>query len=153
MLVAVAVIRAKRLWSFQVLSGLEEELNPTSLSDTATPELATLPSTPRALQVYTVPAGKRAIIRSITTCLETSPAGGAEPTGDYYLNLPTNPHTQVMLLRVWFVDHTTQLAVPVITHVWNGQAVLHAGEGITLAHSHAGIVHTHGSGHELNELT
>lgn len=141
----MAVIRAKRLW-------LMDSLGPTvgAVPVTEVDEHGLIEER-ASTTLYTVPAGKRAILRHASFTLTATPAGGAEPTMNLKLrDAVTNKN--LIVYWFWFVEHGSNIAVWRLWTGWNGQLVMHAGDIISLSHTFAGTLHTSGSGHELNEL-
>lgn len=140
----MAVIRAKRLWVL-TLAGARDV--PVEL-----PTLGDIPETYfTQADLYTVPAGKRAIVRTSSTTLGGVPPGGTEPTS--YLILRRAGGFEDAIRWAWYVDHHSGVANWVLNDVWNGQIVMHAGDTM-VGRNLTGVPLTfHGSGHELPELS
>lgn len=143
----MAVIRAKRLFSAYIDPGtlLDE------IEDLPAPQ-PTLPPQARASLVYTVPAGKRAIIRSMTFALDRLPAAGQYPSMACWLT-PAGS-IEHCVFWFWFYQRIEGAGYVLPYGWWNGQLVLHAGDQISVNHGAIGMyLHAVGSGHELNEMT
>lgn len=137
----MAVIRAKRLWAAVLpAASLEDSLR----------ELEPAPQAPLTA-VYTVPPGKRAIIRTMTLATEYIGTPGSEPTTNVYIRSPSLGW--ILVWRYWWVRHENSLAEWQVTAAFNGQVVLHASDSIEISSNMATAQFAHGSGHELLELT
>lgn len=140
----MAVIRAKRLWWGSVPSGTLAGVMPAGEGEPET----------RATQVYTVPLGKRAILRTATFTLENIPAAGTSPTMAAWMRPFNTGGFQVAFFWHWFFESTSGIIQYRLHAQWDGILVLHAGDQIAINHGATGIyLNTTGSGHELNELT
>lgn len=126
----MAVIRAQRLWI------------DTRLGDS--PEY----------QLYTVPAGKRAIIRTISVMWSEIPESLTNLEQAWIM--ATVAGVRHGVFWTWPIPDSTQAITndPTwqLSKVWNGQLVLHAGDTISAFHVYTTmLVSTFGSGHELLE--
>lgn len=146
----MAVIRAKRLWAASVFGGTLETL---PAQEAPVPPIRDPDSGVRATWVYTVPAGKRAIVRTATFTLESPPGPTESPTMAAWLRVSGLPFPFAWF---WFWFRSTEDAYSRYTiHAqFNGQLVLHAGDSVEINHGAAGIyLNCIGSGHELNEIS
>lgn len=131
----MAVLRATRFYAAQ-------------LGATKRPGVAPLPADPRADAIlYTVPSGRKAILRSATANLI-----GPLPTGNPYYHLKilhVGDSSPTVIHFCWFFDPNTDPRFYLFTNIWNGQVVLNAGEKL-LCYNGSNIgLHVTGSGAEL----
>lgn len=140
----MAVIRAKRLW----LAGIPPNVFTDELAPQP-PEVGT-----QSWGVYTVPPGKRAIVRSMTFQLPDPPASGNHPSCAAWVQPAGMPY-QVRVFWGWFFEYTGPTTGQYrLWHHFNGQLVLHAGDLMSFSHTSTGQdMDVMGSGHELNEIT
>lgn len=143
----MAVIRAKRLFAAAVPGNVVADLPAlTPTIEAHTPEL-------RLVSLYTVPPGKRAILRFISLTTMGPPATGSEP---YFTIFLTDVATgQGTLHFHWggFVSKTAELATWRFNQQWTGTLVMHPGDQLSMNHNASVPIATIGSGHELNEIT
>lgn len=158
----MAVIRAKLLWATAVQPYSQLVQNaaviPGGVTGDPPDRFAApdqIPQTPEGLAgtkvLYTVPAGKRAIIRGMNTAQYSQPPGGEEPVFRLYLFPPGQGG--VLVRHFWWVRHLDAVAEWKLEDNWTGTIVLHAGWRVEMQNSSTVDIHTQGSGHELNELT
>lgn len=126
----MAVIRAKRLWVAKVSNAYPDVI------------------------LYQVPAGKRAIVRSIGFKLDNYPPDTVNAPSAQIFIKPAGTPTWLCVWSGWFLigDYRTQ-PMWQLWQGWNGQLVLHAGDQVSYQHDYVGTADTWGAGHELNELT
>lgn len=145
----MAVLRATRLWTAQLMAGLVKPAQNQPgrpLEETHSGVRST------TAYVYTVPPGKKAIIRTITSVLNGIPPSGEEPTVKYYLE-PFNTGAAYEFHYFWFVDHTTSTMEGVwrIESNWSGNITLNAGDKVRAVLVCTRHVMSVGSGMLLNE--
>lgn len=140
----MAIIRSKRLFLTYVPPV------PPPRDHVSTPDVGN-DLTPRYAQdLYTCPAGYRAILRTTTMVLGSLPEAGAEPEA----NLAIRRDDGYYPFRwVRFVDYPESVATWVLTDAWDGMVVLHAGETFMCDNKSTVLLFVTGSGHELPEQT
>lgn len=159
----MAVIRATQLFVYKCAPNAALDVLPAREPDpvlgdetrnSGVPGLLPQPPDPRVYEtVYTVPAGKRAILRSFQATLGAIPAstelepnywvqisGGALP-GTYYVHW------------FWFVDHTGSQPLWQLTDSWEPMLVMHAGQRLAVQNVSTQFLSVIGSGHLLPEQT
>lgn len=129
----MAVIRAKQLWHQSV---------PAAYPGTA---------------LYTVPVGKRAIVRSMAWYMEDFPPD-VNPAPYASISVSRSGGPWLVAWWAFFLPEWVGGAMTVEDvrpwRGWSGQLVLHSGDAVSWEHSgEVGNFTTWGAGHELNEVT
>lgn len=145
----MAVLRATQLFVHKCAPSGRSRPTP------ATPTPSPLPETPetRAYElVYTVPPGKRAILRCFTAVLGNIPPQGTEP--DYWVQLtgPDIPGTY-FVHWYWFVDHTSGTGMWQLCDTWEPMLVMNEYQQLYVANQSTQFMSVTGSGHLVDVRT
>lgn len=146
----MAVIRSANLWGRACPPTLRVEDLPASQVGEPLQRPALRPGEPRGQHLYTVPAGKRAIIRSLDTNLGAIPPAGQEPTFRIWMFAGS---AVISIRFCWWVDHGAQIAYWKTEDNWYGMIVLLAGWHLEMENLSTVTIYSNGSGHVLNEPT
>lgn len=142
----MAVLRATQLFVYKCAPAARNVPGPLPVPPRPRPES---PEGRAAEVVYTVPAGKRAILRTFTAVMGNVPPDGSSPT--YWLSLSGGGLAGTYYLHwFYFVIHYPDFNDFALAETWQPMLVLNAGQQLTVTNITPQFLSVAGFGHLLD---
>lgn len=142
----MAVLRATQLFVYKCSPTRRDVPVPVPPIGSPRPDA---PELQAAETVYTVPAGKRAIIRSFMATLGNVPPTGTEP--NYWVQLSGPGLASTYYVHwFWFVDHAHQIGVWRLHDTWSPMLVMNEGQQLHVTNLSPQFLSIVAGGHLLN---